>query len=287
MAAGSDGYAMANWSYTRGLHDLGSGSYAYLQPDGTWGWSNAGLITSRGESLLVDTLMGLDLTRDMLREMRAKVPAAAHIAKLVNTHANPDHVLGNELVIGAEIIAARATAREFATLNPELLAALSKSADQPQSNEGVEFFLETMGRKFDFSGVTLTPPTTTFEARLSVQVGDKTVELIDLGPAHTAADTIAYVPSDKTVFTGDLLFNEGHPIMWAGPVANWIRACDYIDALDVETVVPGHGPIADKRAVRKLKHYFEFVRDAARARFAAGMGWEDAAREISLQEFRG
>ena len=54
---------MSKWQFTKGLHDLGQGSFAYLQPDGSWGWSNAGLITHGEESLLVDTLFDLHLTR--------------------------------------------------------------------------------------------------------------------------------------------------------------------------------------------------------------------------------
>ena len=106
-----------------------------------------------------------------------------------------------------------------------------------------------------------------------------------LFPHHL--DTIVHVPADRLVFTGVLLFNEGHPIVWDGPIANWIAACDHILGLDVETVVPGHGPITDKGAVRRLKHYFEFVLAEARARMEAGMGWEDAANDIALDGFRG
>ena len=68
---------MTQWNYTKGLHDLGSQVYAYLLPDGSWGWSNAGLIVGGDQSLLVDTLFDLRLTRDMLDTMRAAVPAAA------------------------------------------------------------------------------------------------------------------------------------------------------------------------------------------------------------------
>ena len=45
---------MGKWQYTKGLHDLGNNTYAYLQPDGSWGWSNAGLIVDGDQSLLVD-----------------------------------------------------------------------------------------------------------------------------------------------------------------------------------------------------------------------------------------
>ena len=74
-------------------------------------------------------------------------------------------------------------------------------------------------------------------------------------------------------------------MIWAGPVGNWIRACDTILEWDVETVVPGHGPITDKSGVRALKRYLEFVRDESRKRFDAGMGYEDAARDIALDAF--
>ena len=56
-------------AYERGLHELGDGCLAYLQPDGSWGWSNAGLVVGDGASLLVDTLFDLPLTRRMLDAM--------------------------------------------------------------------------------------------------------------------------------------------------------------------------------------------------------------------------
>src|SRR3954465_162003 len=107
--------------YTKGLHDLGDGCFAYLQPDGGWGWSNAGLIVGDGSSLLVDTLFDLRLTGEMLAAMET-LTAAAPIAPLVNTHANGDHCYGNELVSGAEIVASSAAAEEMSHVPPALLA---------------------------------------------------------------------------------------------------------------------------------------------------------------------
>ena len=76
---------MSKWSYTKGLHDLGNSVYAYLQPDGTWGWSNAGIVVDGEASLLIDTLYDLKLTRDMLDTMRKSILAASHIDMVVNT----------------------------------------------------------------------------------------------------------------------------------------------------------------------------------------------------------
>ncbi|MBO9580429.1 MAG: MBL fold metallo-hydrolase [Sphingobium sp.] len=276
---------MTNWAFTQGVHDIGDGVYGYVQPDGTWGWSNAGLISAQGQTLLIDTLMSRTLTRAMLDDF-ARVPGGARIDRLVNTHANPDHFVGNGLVEGAEIIATRETAAEMAKFDPIQFASLPDNWEK--MGDAGAFLYETMGRKFDWSDLnSVAMPTRTFEKRLSIAVGDTPVELIDLGPAHTSSDTIAWLPRQRVVFTGDLLFNEGHPIMWDGPIENWIAACDYIIALEPEVVVPGHGPIADSQAVANLKAYFEYVRDETRKRFDAGLGWKDAARDINLTEFRG
>jgi cyclase len=275
--------AKPGFAYRKGLTDLGNGTFAYLQPDGSWGWSNAGLITDGDQSLLVDTLFDLHLTRDMLASMRDAAPkAAAQIGTLVNTHHNGDHCYGNECVHGAEIIASAHAAEEMKREQPTLLAGFLKAA--PNLGLTGEYLKHCFGA-FDFEGITPTLPTTTFSGRLQRQVGNKTVDLIEVGPAHTGGDILVHVPSDRTVFTGDILFIEGTPIMWAGPVGNWIEACDSIIALDCETIVPGHGPVTDKRGVRAVQSYLTYIRDEARKRFDAGLSARDAAHDIALGDY--
>ena len=111
-------HPMGRAPYTKGLHDLGNGLWAYLQPDGGWGWSNAGLIVDGDRSLLVDTLFDLKLTREMLDAMRRASPAAATIDTLVNTHGNGDHWFGNQLVGDARIVTSSRSAREMAEVGP-------------------------------------------------------------------------------------------------------------------------------------------------------------------------
>jgi glyoxylase-like metal-dependent hydrolase (beta-lactamase superfamily II) len=274
---------LEKWPFEKGLHDLGNGWYAYLQPDGSWGWSNAGLVVDGDESLLIDTLFDLHLTNEMLAALRDAEPAAtANIDTLVNTHSNGDHCNGNELVAGAEIIASAAAAEEMEHESPATMMQFKQAA--PQLGELGEFFLHCFGA-FDFEGIEKTLPTTTFEGRLERRVGDKRVELIEVGPAHTRGDVLVHVPGDRTIFTGDILFIEGHPIIWAGPVSNWIEACRRIEATDVETVVPGHGPITDKRGVAAVREYLEYVAAEARARYDAGMDAFEAARDIALDDY--
>ncbi len=268
--------------FTKGLHDLGSGGYAWLQPDGGWGWSNAGLIVDGNEALLVDTLFDLKLTQEMLDAMRRASKAAEKIGTLVNTHANADHCNGNELLGDCEIIASTATLRELEQDSPERLAFLMRNAGSMGLTG--QFFKKCFSA-FDFEGITQTLPNRSFDDSLDVQVGDKSLHLRRVGPCHTQGDILVYCEEDRLMFTGDILFIEGHPILWVGPVSNWISACDYMLDLDLETIVPGHGPITDKRGVRAVRDYLTYIRDEAKLRFDTGMPVYEAAMDISLADF--
>lgn len=271
---------MTQWNYAKGLHDLGNGCWAYLQPDGSWGWSNAGLVSDGEISLLVDTLFDLPLTGEMLQAMKP-VTDRAPLRTLVNTHANGDHCWGNELVTGAEIIASEACAQEMGELDPGMLAGMTQAEGLGEAGD----FLKQIFGPFDFQGITVTKPTRTFSGELELMVGSRELRLIEVGPAHTRGDVLVHVPADRTIFTGDILFIGGTPIVWEGPIANWIAACDRMLEMDLETIVPGHGPVTDKKGVEAVKRYLEFIVDEARLRYEAGLSVEEAARDIALGEF--
>ena len=262
--------------YELGLVEIGDGCHAYLQPDGSWGWSNAGLVVGDGASLLVDTLFDLVLTERMLESMKP-LTRTAPIASLVNTHANGDHCYGNQLIDGAEIISSTAAAHEMSEVPPSMLAALNAAP-----GDVGELFRSFFG-EFHFEGIELRLPTRTFDGRLDIDVGGRVIELVEVGPAHTAGDVIAFVPDARTGYTGDILFIGGTPIVWAGPLSNWIAACDLILGSDVDTVVPGHGPITDKAGVVQVRDYLAFIEHEATARHAAGIDAFDAARDIARE----
>lgn len=264
---------MSRSNYSLGLHEVGEGCFAYLQPDGGWGYSNAGLVVGDGASLLVDTLFDLKLTAAMLNSME-QATETAPISTVVNTHANGDHCYGNQLVEGANIVASSATAREMTEVPPSMLAALNKAP-----GEVGDLFRSFFG-DFEFDGIDLSLPTQTFDKRLDLNIGGREVQLIEVGPAHTAGDTIAYVPSTGSVFTGDILFIGGAPIVWAGPLQNWIAACDLIIGLEATVVVPGHGPLTDNAGVREVRDYLSYVLNEATERQEQGMDAFDAAKEI-------
>jgi glyoxylase-like metal-dependent hydrolase (beta-lactamase superfamily II) len=186
-------------------------------------------------------------------------------------------------VQGAEIISSKACAEEMKHDNGAQRLAEMKKAATSTSEAGA--FLAEIFAPFDFYGIDVAMPTLTFEHELVRKVGNKTVRLIEVGPAHTRGDVLAYVPEDRVIFTGDMLFINGHPIIWAGPVGNWIKACQMMLDLELEAVVPGHGPITDKRGVAAVKEYLEYIAGEARRRFDAGMPVFEAAQDISMSDY--
>jgi glyoxylase-like metal-dependent hydrolase (beta-lactamase superfamily II) len=269
-------------SYERGLAEVADGVYAYLQPDGGWGWSNAGLVSDGEATLLIDTLFDLALTEAMLADMRRAVPAAERIGTLVNTHANGDHCYGNQLVAGARIVASERTAEEMSELPPAAMAALVEQA--PNMGRLGEFFLRCFG-SFSFGGIEPAQPQETFSDQLELRVGDRDVRLLEVGPAHTRGDTMAWLPAERVLYTGDILFNGAHPIAWAGPVSNWLAACERIETLAPEAIVPGHGPLASIADVRELRAYLEYLYEQARSAHGEGLTPLEAARRVELDRW--
>ena len=270
--------------YEKGWRELGNGQFAYLQPSGTWGYSNAGLIVDGDQALLVDTLFDERLTAEMLTAMPDVAGVTGdRIGTLVNTHANGDHTYGNRLVTNASIIASEASVHEMKFEDaPEHIAAIMK---QTGSMGELGVYLDAIFSPFDFDSVVQKFPDQVFSGEKHLRVGDKAVHLIEVGPAHTKGDVIVHTPADRVVYTGDILFIEGTPIMWAGPVKNWLTACDRILAMDVEQIVPGHGPVTDKAGVRSMRDYLAYLEGETRKRHAAGMGSWEIAQDIALAEF--
>src|SRR6202022_3617692 len=141
-------------------------------------------------------------------------------------------------------------AEEMIVAGPEQIVNVMRNA--PNMGRAGRFLQRVFG-PFDFEGIGDIPlPTEPFERELTLQVGSKRVNLIEVGPAHTGGDILVHVPEDKIINAADGLCVGGHPVIWAGPTSNWIKALDLILGLDVDVIVSGHGPLASKQDVQNL-----------------------------------
>jgi cyclase len=245
-------------------------------------------VVGEGESLLVDTLADLNMTGEMLQAM-GPITRNAPIKRLVNTHSDGDHIWGNHLLEDAEVIMTKACDKESRELKPAAMALLGKAGAglallPVKKAKKIGNYFHNMVGPYDFKGRKISAATRTFEREMALDVGGREVRLIEVGPAHTRGDLIAHVPDAKTIFAGDILFAGATPVMWAGPAQNWIAALDKILEMDVDVIVPGHGPVCGKEVVYQAREYWEYLKTGAGKRFEAGISAEDAAYEIALGE---
>lgn len=268
------------------LREIAPNVLGYVQPDGAWGLSNSGLVIGAEGTLLVDTLFDYAHTRRMLDAMSNVSERAKAIDVVINTHANGDHCYGNALLRGSRIIASASAKQEMLEMPPQKLAALmavAKGLDamgparsllsalvrslslRKVANllDAAPYVVKAFGR-YEFRGIELVLPNETFDDKLTVTLGERCVELMKVGPAHTQGDVIAYVPDARVVFAGDILFSGHHPLIWAGTVSSHITACERVAALDFDVVVPGHGPYMDRAGVTDHIAYFRCLLDEVR-----------------------
>ena len=282
--------------FTGGLREVAPGVHAWLQPNGSWGESNAGLVVGDGASVLVDTLWDVRLTARMLGAMQPLVERAP-IATVINTHSDGDHWWGNQLVPEAEIVTTQAAAQVMAGQSPAEMGRFGRvgaalrlagrvPVSYPKRDDVVavgRFVGEVLG-PFRFGDVRPTRPSRSFRGELALEVGGREVRLIEVGPAHTPGDLVVHIPDARTVIAADILFIGVTPVMWAGPVERWLAALERLIDSGAETFVPGHGPVCGSSEIERLGDYWRWLESAARRRLAAGRSPAAVARELVLGE---
>ena len=266
-------------SYERGLVRVSESTHTFLQPDGGWGWSNAGLIVGDDEAVLVDTFFDLAITRELLDAVGKTVDRP--IRRLVNTHHNGDHCWGNQLVEGAAIIGHSRCREGMLAVPPAFLAAAKASDDDSAT---VRYFKRAF-EPFDFGGIDVTPPTITFDDNLSLYLGPREIRLLYFGPCHTLGDVAVWMPDERVLFCGDLLFYGSTPLVWEGSLHNWIDTVDALLELQPDVVVPGHGPVTDAGGLRAMQDYLRLVVNEGRRLKERGLSPLDAAREVDLSDY--
>jgi glyoxylase-like metal-dependent hydrolase (beta-lactamase superfamily II) len=265
-------------AFDGGAIEVANRTWAWIQPNGGLGESNAGLVAGDDAALLVDTLWDERLTAAMLAAfMPVCERAGAPIEHLFNTHGDGDHWYGNGLLgAGVEIVASAPAIAQMRSEPPSMLTRLAPVGTiaglagrvplVPGAGRlrGLGDF-GSMLSAYEFGGIEPRVPGHSFEAELTLDVGGRAVELSFVGPAHTVGDAIAWVPDTRTLFAGDILFSGVTPIMWAGPVCNWIAALERIEALEPAAVIGGHGPVGGLAEVHALRDYWTWLREQVRA----------------------
>jgi cyclase len=245
------------------LHEVGEDIHAFLQPPGSWCLSNAGVIASPSGLLLVDTAA----TRRRAEALRTAAEGLRRgpVRTVVNTHSHGDHVFGNCVFSPpATIIAHEKT-------GPEMAAA--------------GMGLHTLWPDVEWGELILRLPTVTFGRSMTLLLGDRTVELHHVGPAHSTNDIVAWIPDARVLFAGDVVLPGCTPFCLMGSVHGALQALDRLRGFGAQTVIGGHGEISGPAVFDETERYLRRIVDLAGEGVTEGITPLELARRHGPGEF--
>lgn len=137
-------------------------------------------------------------------------------------------------------------------------------------------------------GTVLAYPTETFDTKRELKLGKTTLQLLHFGSAHTPGDIAVWLPSQKIVFAGDIVFTERMlAIIPIGHTGGWVQAFDKLAALKPRVVIPGHGKPTDlKHAKKDTRDYLTTVRASVKKVLDGGGSLQDAVEKTNQSKFK-
>ncbi|MFZ5453327.1 MAG: MBL fold metallo-hydrolase [Thermodesulfobacteriota bacterium] len=227
----------------QGLIKVSDSVYSYADIKGACAknsfGANAGIIIGQDYIVAVDAKMSAREAQRFIKDIRkiSKKP----IKFLINTHYHLDHSLGNS---------------EFAKLGAVIIAQENDKENMEKAGAGMLQYAKQSGlTEQDLQGTKVTYPTLTFKERVTLYLGNNRVEIFFPGPSHTNGSVLVYVPREKVLFTGDILFTDYHPFTGNADIAGWIKVLDQLMTMDATKIIPGHGPVSSKKDVADLQTY--------------------------------
>lgn len=283
------------------LHELAEGVYAALGREGSPTFSNAGIVDLGDQTLVLDAFELPAAAADL--RAAAEQLTGRPVTAVILSHVHGDHSVGlgafapetpvlSSPAIRANLPGAVAWIRGFQQDPGELEAALEAerqrlaAAEEGPERAGVA---RTVARlealRAALPTLTFRLPDLTFEGRLAFHGARRRVEVHAVEPGHTASDVYLLLPDDGVCFMGDLGFFESQPFMAFCDPEAWMAWLAEAEGWDVETFVPGHGPVGSKADLARQRRYIAALEAMVAGVIVAGGPVEEAlARPLSSFE---
>jgi len=309
LAVAAPSYAAPN---TRLITELADGVYAIQHKDLPGGTSgNTTVIIGPRQVFVVDSAFLPSVARGDIAQIRQWTDKP--VGYLLNTHFHNDHNNGNRAYMEAfpnlTIIAQEETKKDMDLIQPgniermplEVEAMVSaynqgKGPDgKPLSEDDKKQIAEALPGleqiAAEFKTMRYQPPTLTFKDHLTIDIGNREVQVKYLGRGKTPGDAIAYLPKEKILVAGDLL---AYPIpnTYDGYPSAWVQTLHKMGELDATTIVPGHGAVLhDKTYLYLVADLLQSSVDQVRARireigFPGSHSLDDVKGSVNLTSFR-
>jgi cyclase len=249
------------------LEEVGAGVFAYVQHDGSWCLNNPSFVAGDTGVIAVDAAF----TERRTRDFKAAIERTSDqpISTLISTHHHADHTFGNFVFGPTTTLVAHENGRE---------KILGGAASAVANSQG-------MFPNVDLGNIEIVPPSVTFDDAITLYAGDLRLECLYVGPAHTNNDVVIWIPDREVLITGDIVFNNGTPLVLSGSIAGWIDAIDGLRELGAKTLIPGHGPVCGPELFDDMTAYLRFVQAAARKGFEADATELEVAIDLDLGRF--
>jgi cyclase len=259
-------------SWKTELKQLAPNVYAYQQEGGTGhlnaGISNAGLFVGE-DSLVAFDGLGYPMQTKAFIAASKKATGGKPFSELINSHHHGDHVAGNQFFVPTPILS-------HPYCRDEVVKAVANTPSSWPKQDGLAEGTEV--RK-------LVPPNMTFEDNFVTYIGGNKVEFRFVGPAHTWGDLVAYLPDRKIMFAADLAFFNLVPYCHNAHVSKWMESMEKVMKMDVDVIVPGHGPVGGKKELGESLVYFRFMKTEVKKRYDAKMSPGAAAADIKMGKY--
>ncbi len=266
------GLMAAGWLALSAVAEAGALSIQSVAP-GVWavigdeGHANAGFILTRDGVVVIDSEINPRAAEAMVRSIRKLT--ARPILYLINTHAHGDHTFADHVMHPTRgIIAHERTKVALATRGAQMLK------DYPN----------VVGAK-NAEGAQVTLPTITLTDQMTLPIPDRTIILRYLGIGHTVGDLVVWLPGERVLFTGDLVVVNQLPWLGEGETREWLKTLARMKALPYERIVPGSGPVGDRRSVERFERYLSAVRRVVIEAFLKRQPLEQLKRTTSFPEY--
>lgn len=259
------------------LEKLKDGIYAAIAKEGGGSVGNAGFIDLGCQTIVFDTFNTQQAAEDL--NQFAKKITGQSVTWVINSHWHGDHIRGNQVFKDSHIISSHTTYEKMKELHPDRILkqkndipGLSQyimslkeqktSTDDIQLTNQINFLKEI---EASLPTLELVLPYLTFNEEITFQGTKRTAKLITLGGGHSFCDAMLYLPEEKVIFMGDLLFVETHPSLFEESYPeNWIRVLNKITSLDIDIAIPGHGQVGKKSNITSLIEYLRDINEIAK-----------------------
>lgn len=261
------------------FYEVADNVWAAISPNRGLSWANAGYI-NRGKGLIYDTFFDLPHAQE-LRNFTIEQGGRAPLYN-VNSHGNPDHNWGNQIFDDSILIMHEKAVAEGLADDPLMWEKLVTTGGD--GGPGHTWLCQQF-KGFDLHGIHWKDPDITIKENTTIHLNDTEVQLLSVAPAHSAGDVLVWLPKEKVVFCGDVVFG-GAIAYSAEGMRLWNKALSFIvDELKPEVVVPGHGGICTSDFVKECGAYFDMVQEEFEKHFDPELSPLEIAKKCDVSPF--